>query len=130
MRVAKTLFIIIVLGATVLSGDNLPKLYAADNITENNVTGIFQSERKTSAFILARMDEGRKKQPMQSDEPGLPVATCMDLYQNFYENYGRRNSPPPPSGTTSACLRCLTDRREAGRPWSDAAFYCRNRCCP
>lgn len=78
MRIAKTLFIFIVLGATVLSGDSLPKLYAADNITENNVAGIFQSERQAPAFILARMDETLKRQPMQSvDEGG---ASCSYLY--------------------------------------------------
>lgn len=131
MKDTKILVIFFVFWATVLLGDALSKLYAVENITVNYISGVdILSERKQSPFFLVRMEEWQKMMPKQSsDGPGLPVPTCMDLYQPFYENAGRKNSPPPPSGTSPACESCLRDRAYAGRPWSDAAFYCRDRCC-
>lgn len=130
MKAAKILAIFLIFWGTVLLGDVLSKLYAEENITVNDISGTdILPERKESPFFLVRMEEWRKHQPMQSDEPSLPIPSCMDLYENFYKNAGRENSPPPPSGTSPACESCLRNHADAGRPWSDAVRYCHDRCC-
>jgi hypothetical protein len=103
----------------------------ADEPMVRNLGGLEQQFLKTDAqpqILLAVMSEEMKKKPKEIDPGTSGGNLCMEKYRRFYENYGRRNAPPPPEGTNPSCQRCLSDRADAGRPYSDAVRYCKSRC--
>ncbi len=103
----------------------------ADEPRSRNSGGLEQQFLKTDArppMLLAAMSEDMKKQPKEIDPSVSGGSLCMEKYRRYYENYGRKNAPPPPNGTNPSCQRCLSDRADAGRPFSDAVRYCKSRC--
>lgn len=89
----------------------------------------FSGTATQGSFTVAVMSDELKFKPKEIDPSVSGGSLCMEKYRSYYENYGRKNAPPPPQGSNPSCIRCLSDRAEVGRPFSDAVRYCKSRCC-
>lgn len=85
---------------------------------------------KKFPILIARMSDDLKKQPMATEDSVGGSSTCMNQFRTFYERTKSRQPATLPENTSPACENCLRDRAYAGRPFSDAIRYCRDRCCP